>query len=41
MAYIRLENVTKKFGAVTAVDQLTIGIEKGECFSLLGPSGCG
>jgi len=41
MAYIRLENVTKKFGAVTAVDRLTIGIEKGECFSLLGPSGCG
>jgi iron(III) transport system ATP-binding protein len=41
MAYIRLENVTKKFGAVTAVDRLTIGIEKGECFSMLGPSGCG
>ena len=41
MAYIRLENVTKKFGAVTAVDRLTIGVEKGECFSMLGPSGCG
>lgn len=41
MTYIRLENVTKKFGAVTAVDNLTIGIEKGECFSMLGPSGCG
>jgi iron(III) transport system ATP-binding protein len=41
MAYVRLENVTKKFGAVTAVDRLTIGIEKGECFSMLGPSGCG
>jgi iron(III) transport system ATP-binding protein len=41
MTYIRLENVTKRFGAVTAVDRLTIGVEKGECFSLLGPSGCG
>src|SRR5512147_1548266 len=41
MAYIRLEDVTKKFGAVTAVDRLTIGVEKGECFSMLGPSGCG
>jgi len=41
MAYIRLENVTKRFGTVTAVEHLTIGIEKGECFSMLGPSGCG
>lgn len=41
MTYIRLENVTKKFGAVTAVDRLTIEIGKGECFSMLGPSGCG
>ena len=41
MAYIRLENVTKRFGAVVAVNDLTLGIEKGECFSMLGPSGCG
>src|SRR5512137_2171876 len=41
MAYIRLENVTKRFGAVVAVNDLTLGIGKGECFSMLGPSGCG
>lgn len=41
MSYIRLINVTKKFGDVTAVDNLNIEIGKGECFSMLGPSGCG
>ena len=41
MAYIRLEKVTKRFGAVIAVNDLTLGIEKGECVAMLGPSGCG
>jgi len=41
MSYIRLINVTKRFGAVTAVDSLNLEINKGECFSMLGPSGCG
>lgn len=41
MAHIRLVNVTKRFGSVTAVDRLNLEIKKGECFSFLGPSGCG
>ena len=41
MSYVRLVNVTKRFGDVTAVDHLNYEIEKGECFSMLGPSGCG
>ncbi len=41
MSYIRLVNVTKRFGDVTAVNNLNIEIGKGECFSMLGPSGCG
>ena len=41
MSYVRLMNVTKRFGDVTAVDRLTYEIKKGECFSMLGPSGCG
>lgn len=41
MSYVRLANVTKRFGDVTAVDRLTYEIKKGECFSMLGPSGCG
>ena len=41
MSHIRLLNVTKKFGDVTAVNALNLEIGKGECFSMLGPSGCG
>lgn len=41
MSHIRLLNVTKKFGDVTAVNSLDLEIGKGECFSMLGPSGCG
>jgi iron(III) transport system ATP-binding protein len=41
MSHVRLLNVTKKFGDVTAVNSLNLEIGKGECFSMLGPSGCG
>jgi putative spermidine/putrescine transport system ATP-binding protein len=41
MSFVRLENVTKRFDSFTAVDDLSISIEKGEFVSLLGPSGCG
>lgn len=38
---VTLENVVKKFGSLTAVDDLSVDIREGEFFSLLGPSGCG
>ncbi len=38
---VRLERVTKQFHDVTAVDDLTLAIDRGEFFSMLGPSGCG
>ena len=38
---IRIENVTKRFGDLLAVDDVTLEIAEGEFFSLLGPSGCG
>ena len=38
---IRFEAVSKRFGAVTAVETLTLEIAQGEFFALLGPSGCG
>jgi spermidine/putrescine transport system ATP-binding protein len=38
---VRLERVTKLFGDVAAVDDLSLDIEEGEFFSMLGPSGCG
>lgn len=39
--YLRFENVTRRFGSFTAVNDLTFDVGKGEIFSLLGPSGCG
>jgi spermidine/putrescine transport system ATP-binding protein len=38
---VRLERVSKLFGDVAAVDDLSLDIDEGEFFSLLGPSGCG
>ncbi len=38
---VQLDRVTKRFGDFTAVDDLSLGIERGEFFALLGPSGCG
>jgi iron(III) transport system ATP-binding protein len=38
---IEFETVTKRFGAVTALDAVSLRIEPGELFFLLGPSGCG
>jgi ABC-2 type transport system ATP-binding protein len=38
---IRIENLTKKFEDVTAVDGLFLEIERGELFGLLGPNGAG
>jgi spermidine/putrescine transport system ATP-binding protein/putrescine transport system ATP-binding protein len=39
--FIHIAHVTKRFGAVTAVDDAELSIGRGEFFSLLGPSGCG
>ena len=40
-AYIRIDNVSKHFGSVIAVDYVDMSISSGEFFSLLGSSGCG
>jgi putrescine transport system ATP-binding protein len=39
--YVRIDRVTKKFGDVYAVDNVSLDIFQGEFFSLLGGSGCG
>jgi len=41
MALLEIRNVTRRFGALAAVDSVSIAIQAGEFFTLLGPSGCG
>jgi iron(III) transport system ATP-binding protein len=41
MISIRIQKLTKRFGAVTALRGLDLEIRPGELFFLLGPSGCG
>jgi ABC-2 type transport system ATP-binding protein len=41
MKMITTENLTKKFGNITAVDNLTMEIREGEVFGFLGPNGAG
>ncbi|MHA1152664.1 MAG: ABC transporter ATP-binding protein, partial [Alphaproteobacteria bacterium] len=40
-AIISIDNVTKRFGPVVAVDGVSLEIQPNEFFALLGPSGCG
>ncbi|HTL46656.1 MAG TPA: ATP-binding cassette domain-containing protein, partial [Verrucomicrobiae bacterium] len=38
---LRAENVTKRFGGVTAVDGVSFEIPRGKILSLIGPNGAG
>jgi ABC-type multidrug transport system ATPase subunit len=41
MAIITTKNLTKKFNGLLAVEGVSLEIDKGECFGLLGPQqGC-
>ena len=41
MPLLDISEVSKNFGAVAAVDRVSLSVEHGELFALLGPSGCG
>src|SRR5512140_265853 len=41
MAMIEIAGLTKRFGGVAAVDNLSLAVDAGEFLTLLGPSGCG
>jgi ABC-2 type transport system ATP-binding protein len=38
---LRTENLTKRYGELTAVDDLTLDVRAGEVFGFLGPNGAG
>lgn len=40
-AFVRIENVTKRFGRFTALDRITLDISEGEFLTIVGPSGSG
>jgi iron(III) transport system ATP-binding protein len=40
-SFVCVKNVTKKFGAYTALDDLSFNVREGGTLALLGPSGCG
>ncbi len=40
-SFIQIHEISKHFGSVRAVDNVSFQIHEGEFFSLLGPSGCG
>src|SRR5215813_11894098 len=41
MSAISLRGLTKRFGSVVAIDDLSLDVGDGELIALLGPSGCG
>jgi ABC-type Fe3+/spermidine/putrescine transport system ATPase subunit len=41
LPFLRLENLTKRFDGLTAVDHVSLSVERGEMLALLGPSGSG
>ena len=38
--HVELRRVTKRYGAVTAISDLSLAVDKGSFTALLGPSGC-
>lgn len=41
MAFLEIDNLTKKFGDLTAVNDVSLSVEEGSFVTIVGPSGCG
>ena len=41
MSFLEVENLTKTFGGLTAVDKVSFELKKGEILGLIGPNGAG
>ena len=41
LTMLRIQSVTKRYGALTALNEVSLDIARGEFFGLLGPNGAG
>ena len=41
MAVLAVENLTMRFGGITAVNRVSFAVEPGQIFSVIGPNGAG
>ena len=41
MSYLRIEGLSKQYGAISALHDVDLAVQKGELLTILGPSGCG
>ena len=41
MELLRVEQLTKRFGGLTAVDEVSFGVREGEIYTIIGPNGAG
>ena len=41
MAVLKTQNLTKRYGAAAAVDNVSLTVEKGDIFGLIGQNGAG
>ncbi len=41
MSFLKIDSITMQFGGVTAIDNLSFGVEKGTIYGLIGPNGAG